>query len=243
MMLRAFTLAVILASILMQAWGGPAWAQGVKYAQSAVRTETYRPPGEPKAPATARPAANEPIVTGSSPQAKPTEKPPANTKVPRPSKTDAVPEIITDLSRLPAPVARMRGRILAAARSGDIDKVVAVMKSNAAMPLFTFSDARDPAAYWKSAYPNSDGVEILSILVTILETGFVHVDKGTPQEMFLWPYFARMPIKSITPEQKVELFRLITGADFKDMNDFGAYVFYRLGIAPDGTWHFFVAGD
>jgi hypothetical protein len=61
--------------------------------------------------------------------------------------------------------------------------------------------------------------------------------------MYLWPYFARMPIKSITPEQKVELFRLITGADYKDMTEFGAYVFYRLGIAPDGAWHFFVAGD
>ena len=31
--------------------------------------------------------------------------------------------------------------------------------------------------------------------------------------------------------------------DYKDMIDFGAYSFYRLGIAPDGTWHFFVSGD
>jgi len=79
--------------------------------------------------------------------------------------------------------------------------------------------------------------------VTILQTGFTHVDKGTPQEMYLWPYFTRMPVKNLTPEQKVELFRIITGSDYKDMLDFGAYSFYRLGIGPDGTWHFFVAGD
>jgi hypothetical protein len=24
---------------------------------------------------------------------------------------------------------------------------------------------------------------------------------------------------------------------------FGVYSFYRVGIGPDGTWHFFVAGD
>jgi hypothetical protein len=32
-----------------------------------------------------------------------------------------VPEIITDLSRLPAPVARAHARILAAARSGELE--------------------------------------------------------------------------------------------------------------------------
>jgi hypothetical protein len=61
--------------------------------------------------------------------------------------------------------------------------------------------------------------------------------------MYVWPYFAFTPLKTITPEQKVALFRIVTGADFKEMNEFGAYIFYRLGIAPDGTWHFFVTGD
>jgi outer membrane murein-binding lipoprotein Lpp len=159
------------------------------------------------------------------------------------AKADAVPEIITDVSRLPAPVARMREQILAAARSGKPANVVTAMQSNAAMPVFSLADDSDPIAYWKANYPDSEGVEALSILVTILETGFVHVDVGTSQEMYIWPYFARMPIKSLTAAQRVELFRIITGADYKDMLDFGAYAFYRLGIGPDGTWHYFVAGD
>jgi hypothetical protein len=158
-------------------------------------------------------------------------------------KSEAVPEIITDLSRLPAPVARARERILQAARSGDFAKVLEVMQSNASMPVFSLGDDSDPLAFWKANYPDSDGVEVLSILVTILETGFVHVDAGTSQEAYIWPYFARMPIKSLTAPQRVELFRIITGADYKDMLDFGAYAFYRLGIGPDGSWQYFVAGD
>jgi hypothetical protein len=173
-----------------------------------------------------------------------TIRPPA-ASAPKPNavKADAVPDIITDVSRLPAPVAKMREQILAAARSGELAKVVTVMRSSPAMPVFSLADDSNPIDYWKATYPDSEGVEALSILVTILETGFVHVDVGTSQEMYIWPYFARMPIKSLTAAQRVELFRIITGADYKDMLDFGAYAFYRLGIAPDGTWHYFVAGD
>lgn len=164
----------------------------------------------------------------------------------RPPKASAAtdkPEIVSDLSRLPANVARMRERILAAARSGDLNRLVTVMQGNETPPVFSFSNERDPVRFWRENYPDSEGLEALSILIAILEAPFVHVDKGTPQEMYLWPYFARMPLKSLTPEQKVELFRIVTGADYKDMLEFGAYSFYRLGIGPDGTWHFFVAGD
>jgi hypothetical protein len=153
------------------------------------------------------------------------------------------PEIVTDLSRLPAPVARMRERILTAARTGDLQKVVTVMQSNEALPIFSATQARDPVVFWKENYPESGGAEALSILTEILEAPFVHVERGTPQEMYLWPYFARAPLKDLTPQQKVELFRIVTGADYKEMLDAGSYTFYRVGIGPDGTWHFFVSGD
>ncbi len=153
----------------------------------------------------------------------------------------SVPEIITDLSRLPAAVARTRERILSAARSGELEQLAALVKE--AKPVFAFTDEKDPVAFWKATYPDSDGVEVLSILTLILELGFVRVDEGTRQEMYVWPYFVRMSLTALTPQQKVELFRIVTGADYKDMLAFGVYSFYRLGIGPDGTWHFFVAGD
>ncbi len=216
-------------------WGGATLCVEAQ-AQNKIRTETIRPPMAPGPPV--------------APQAKPEEKPAAVPVNPSarvapldPKKPGAIPEIITDLSRLPPNVTRTRERILAAARTGDLQKLLTVMQMNETMPVFSFSEDKDPIAYWKTNYPDSDGVEILSILVTILDSGFVLADKGTPQEMYLWPYFTRMPAKTLTAAQKVELFRIITGADYKDMLDFGAYMFYRLGIGPDGTWHFFVAGD
>ena len=153
------------------------------------------------------------------------------------------PEILRDPSRLPTAAARMRERILEAARSGDLEKLLIVMQSNEMLPVFSFGNAKDPIAFWKALYPDSRGLEILAILIQVLETGFVHVHVGTPQDMYVWPYFTYVPLQALTPEQRVELFRIATGSDYKKMKEAGAYTFYRVGIAPDGTWHFFVAGD
>src|SRR5258708_16841996 len=60
----------------------------------------------------------------------------------------AVAEIITDLSRLPAPVARTRERLLAAARSCDLQQLAALM--NDSSPIFSFTDDKDPIAFWKA---------------------------------------------------------------------------------------------
>jgi hypothetical protein len=135
-------------------------AAGTALAQNKVKTETIRPPAVDQQGQAFK----------------------ADGRVSRPA---GAPEIIADTARLPPAVARMRDRILAAARTGDLEKLHAVMKSHAALPVFAFD--RD--------------------------------------------------------EQRVELFRIVTGADYKDMVEFGAYAFYRVGIAPDGTWHFFVSGD
>lgn len=160
-------------------------------------------------------------------------------------KEEAAPraEPLRDLSRLTDKARQTRQRILDAAKTGDIKKVAAVMQQNEMMPVFSFGGDKDPVAFWQSSYPDSDGIEALAILIEILEMPFVHVDKGTAQEMFVWPYFYAIPLKSLTPEQKVELFRLVTGTDWREMSDFGAYIFFRVGISPDGVWHFFVAGD
>ena len=106
-------------------------------------------------------------------------------RIERPTATEgaAAPEIIRDLSRLPPQAARMRERILDAARSGDLDKLLIVMQSNETLPVFSFGNEKDPVAFWKARYPDSQGLEILAILIQVLETGFVHVHKGTPQEM------------------------------------------------------------
>jgi hypothetical protein len=198
-------------------------ASGTLLAQNRVRTESIKPPP---------PAASSPA---------PSIKFEADAHVA--SDLSGAPEISSDLTLLPPAVARMRERILAAARTGDLQQLVTIMQASDPMPVFSFTEDKDPIAFWKANYPDSAGIEALSILITILETGYVHADIGTAQEIYLWPYFTRLKLEALTPEQKVELFRIVTGGDYKDMIEFGAYSFYRLGIAPDGSWHFFVSGD
>jgi hypothetical protein len=202
-------------------------ASGGVLAQVRVRTETIKPPT----------SATPPPANQFVPPAQGTNAPTLD------SEAAAGPEIITDLSRLPPAVMRMRDRILAAARSGDPQKLLALMQASSSMPVFSHTQKQDPIAIWRQNYPDSEGVEILSILIAILETNLVRVDADTPQETYLWPYFARLPLKSLTPAQKVDLFRIITGSDYKDMLESDRYAFYRVGIGPDGTWRYFVAGD
>ena len=217
-------------------------ASGGVLAQVKVRTETIRPP----VAATLPPSANQfvPPARDGSPKARTGNRQPAmgETTAALPQGA-AGPEIIADLARLPPAVALMRDRILAAARSGDLQALLALMQTNGSMPVFSHTQKQDPTAYWKENYPDSDGVEILSILITLLETQPVRVDPGTPQETYLWPYFARLPIKALTPAQKVELFRVVTGSDYKKMLERGRYVFYQVGIGPDGTWRYFLASE
>ena len=85
--------------------------------------------------------------------------------------------------------------------------------------------------------------EILAILEEVLSAGYVHVDAGTPQELYVWPYFFALPLDKLDAKQRVELFKIVTAGDFDDMKQFGAYIFYRVGITPAGQWTFFVAGD
>jgi hypothetical protein len=197
-------------------------------AQAKVRTETIRPPAAAATPPFTQfvPPTNE----GS-----PTARPAAAAEVPAAPSANPI--------QLPPAVQRMRDRILAAARTGDLETLLALMRANGGMPIFSHTQKQDPAAYWRESYPDSEGLEILAILISILETQPVRVDAGTPKEAFVWPYFARLPVKSLTPAQKVELFRVVTGSDYKEMLERGRYVFYQVGIAPDGTWRYFLASE
>ena len=150
-------------------------------------------------------------------------------------------EVIRDLSRLPEPVRKIREQILNAARSGDISMVAAIVNAN--QTVISFGGETDAAEFWRRTFKDSDGLEALATLVEILEMPFAHLDKGNSQEMFVWPYFYAVALDKLTAEQRVELFRLVTAYDFREMQNFGSYNFFRAGISPDGKWQFFVAGD
>lgn len=155
------------------------------------------------------------------------------------------PEVIYDITKAPEPVRRMREQMIEAAASGDIERLRALMNPgpDQTQILMETGEDTDPVAALKQLSGDDEGVEILAILIDILSTGFVRVDVGTPNETYVWPYFAEKPPALLTPPEKVELLRIVTAGDFAAMEELGNYNFFRLGITPDGKWKFFTAGD
>jgi len=155
-----------------------------------------------------------------------------------------LPAIQRDFSKLPKPVAQMRKLIMDAARSGKIEDLRQLIGSGADITMLSLGGIDgDPIEFVKSLSGDNQGHEILAILLEVLEAGYVHLDAGTDHELYVWPYFFAWPLDKLTAIQKVELFRIVTAGDFEDMQSFGAYIFYRVGITPQGRWRFFVAGD
>lgn len=155
-----------------------------------------------------------------------------------------LPAIQRDFSKLPKPVAQMRKLIMEAARSGKIEDLRQLIGSGEDITMLSLGGIDgDPIEFVKSLSGDNQGHEILAILLEVLEAGYVHLDAGTDHELYVWPYFFAWPLDKLTAVQKVELFRIVTAGDFQDMQSFGAYIFYRVGITPQGRWRFFVAGD
>jgi len=154
---------------------------------------------------------------------------------------DEIPTVEYDASKLPTPVRRLREQIIEAASTGDPEQLRPVVDANGEPPMFSFGDVPDPIDYLKSLSGDTGGREILAILIEVLEAGYVHVDVGTPDEMYVWPYFARYPIDKLTPRQLVELFKLVYAGDYEDMLAYDHYTWFRAGISPDGIWRYFLA--
>jgi len=153
------------------------------------------------------------------------------------------PDIRRGDEGLPDAVRATRQKLIEAARSGDMEMLRAVAAEQPEPPSTAFDDVGDPIDYLKSLASDVGGREILAILLEVLEAGHVHVDAGGAEEMYLWPYFAAYPLEALTPPQLVELFTLLASAEYEEMRSYGAYTFFRVGIGPDGSWHFFLAGD
>lgn len=171
---------------------------------------------------------------------------PSETASPDPAavEQDTTYDIITDPARLPEPARRMRELIIAAATTGDPEKLRALLGTGPSATQLSFGAIEtDPVSYLRSISGDGEGQEILAILIDLLDTGFVRMDAGEADEIYVWPYFVALPLNSLTPPQKVELLRLVTAGDVEDMKAYGAYNFYRIGISPDGEWRFFMAGD
>jgi hypothetical protein len=155
-----------------------------------------------------------------------------------------VPQIHYGTDGLPPPVQEMREAILSAVRSGHVEDLRYAWDLNELKPDLGVASS-DPIAHWKQISGDGEGREILAALAQILDAGYVVLPLGADIEnnrLYVWPYFAEVPLDRLTPAQEVELLRLVSPAVLKDMRSAGAYTHWRIVIAADGTWHAFRKG-
>lgn len=213
-----------LAAAVVPAWlalGAPAYAL----------SDLQQTPPAANAPAATAPAATAPAATDT--------KPAAGVDA---AKTKGPVEISFDITKAPAAVQKTRQEIIDAASAGDVKKVAALLKASQA-DLGPDNSNTDPESALKDMSGDGDGLEVLSIMLDVLSTGYAHVGAGTANDMYVWPYFAEKDVKTLTPAEKVDLMRLVTAGDFADMQEYGSYNFYRVGIAADGKLKQFLSGN
>ncbi|WP_170973400.1 hypothetical protein [Rhizobium sp. FKY42] len=242
---KALIASVALSSTLLIGGTSPGWSLSISHIDGTrmAQAETPAAPAAPAAPASpsvpAAPVA--PSAPAPSPDASSAPSPTDPVATPAQVQSSGKVEIIRDLSKLPAPVARMRNLINEAAATGDIERL---------RPLAAFDPAQmqvgaegDAIEAIKSLSGDPDGQEIMAILMDLLQTGAAHINVGKPDEMYVWPYFVGKPLNKLTGPERVELLRIITAGDLMSMEEGNNYNFYRIGITPTGQWKVFAGGD
>lgn len=170
-----------------------------------------------------------------------------------PAKGTAEPTVTTkqaapaiEQAPLPAPVAEMRDAILAAVKSGRVEDLRTPVEWNEIRPEAADRPVDDLIAYWKQVSGDGEGREILAILGEIIDAGHTTVPLGKDIEnnrLYVWPAIAELPLDRLTPEQEVQLYRLVKPAEAKVMRERKKWTWYRLVIGADGTWHAFQKSD
>ena len=132
---------------------------------------------------------------------------------------------------VPAPVAETHAALLEAAEAADYDALRPLIPAQFSY-TFGLPDEGGPIVYWRNV-EDGGGESPISMLDRILRLPYT-LSRG----IYVWPFaYDRQP-DELTAHERQLLGDLV--------DDFGAgsgYLGYRTGIAPDGTWRFFIAGD
>jgi len=139
-------------------------------------------------------------------------------------------------SGLPATVAQTHAELLAAAESGDYEALAELIPSTGFE--YTFGSPVDggPVAYWQELEQTTVERPIES-LATILKMPYV-LSRG----YYVWPWTYTVESAEDLSEHERELLAPL-GDPSAFFPEGAGYFGWRAGIAPDGTWTFFVAGD
>ncbi|HEY7550966.1 MAG TPA: hypothetical protein VH913_15790 [Hyphomicrobiaceae bacterium] len=165
---------------------------------------------------------------------------------PQQLKPPPVPKVRYGTEGLPRAVLDLREAMLAAIESGQVEELRHAYDMSEIKPDLGAPPKTDPVAHWKATSGDGQGREVLAALSLILDTGYVAIPRGADIEnnqLYVWPYFAEMPLAKLTPRQEVELLRLVPAGAAREMKGKGKYTHWRLVIGADGTWHALRKGE
>lgn len=162
--------------------------------------------------------------------------------VPRPDWP--LPVISDDLSALPEPVRAIRLSLMAAARSGDIEKLRPIFETQAEPPVVSFGAPGDPIRFLKQASGDGDGARILAILLDLLEAPYAFFPEDGEKVHYIWPYLSALTtFADMTPEQQVDAWRILPADQVQELKLMDAWYYWRVVISETGDVTAFVAGD
>lgn len=151
--------------------------------------------------------------------------------------------ISDDLAALPEPVRAKRDALIAATRSGEIENLRPIIESQTLPVTVSYGGPDDPVAYLRDQTDDPEGQPTLALLRNILEMPYAVFTAADGVTNYVWPYLAMVDLETLTPEQTVDAYRLVTPEEFDDLGVFGGWFWWRVYIDEDGQWTAFVAGD
>jgi hypothetical protein len=143
------------------------------------------------------------------------------------------PALVAPPEGLPRAIARTHRAILDAALARDWDALRVLIPETGF--TFSFGGQRDPIRYWQEL--EAQGEPVLETLIGVLLT------TPFPSNQYIWPAAAAKVPSEWTAQDRVELASIATDQEIRDWQRADLYYGWRVGIARDGTWVFFVAGD
>jgi hypothetical protein len=147
------------------------------------------------------------------------------------TQTETVTETVAEPVGLPPEVAETYAALLAAAGSGDYEALRPLVPDEFSY-TFGLPAEGGPIEYWQQVEAES-GESPIEILGRILQLPYT-LSGGT----YVWPFAFDKTEDELTPYERELLgdLAVYSGAG-------SGYLGWRTGIAPDGTWRFFIAGD
>ena len=137
---------------------------------------------------------------------------------------------------LPEEVAKTRDDLLAAAASGDYEALRPLIPETGFEYTFGSPVTGGPIAYWQNLEATTDA-EPLERLGQVLQMPYT-LSRG----IYFWPFAYDVASRDDLTAHERELLAPLGPLETVFVEGTG-YLGWRAGIAPDGTWVFFVAGD